>query len=753
MKKLIAAFAVAFGCISPAWAVMPATLTTLHAVHALSHAEAGKEPPVAFEATVTYRREQETTLFVEDAGVGIYVSANADMKLAPGDRVLVRGKASDSFRPIVVADSVTLLHHGPLPKPMPATFDELIHAQRDCVFVTIRARVLSIDLVRGDDHMVLLVDGGLVKAYIDGRDGSAPSGLLDAEVEVTGVASATFDGKMQQTGVGFSVPSGADIKIIKRASATPWALPTTRMDEIISNYRVKNLSQRVRVHGTITYYQPSSVIVLQSGSQSLWIMTLVENPLRVGDQADVSGFPEVQDGFLSLSEGEIQEIPVYDPIVPKQVTLTELASSKHIFDLVSIEAQVVMEVPENSQDEYVLASGGKVFSAIYRYPYVAGMEPLPMKRVLLGSTVRVSGISTPLDKSNTDQYRGDVPFNILMRTPDDIAVVARPSLLNVRNLILLVGLLLAVVVVVGARGWIMERKGRRQTAALALIEQRRSRILEDINGSRPLAEMIEEITELVSLRLLGAPCWCQIADGAQLGNYPQKLTSLRIVQNKIPARTGRALGTLFVAFDPLAKTSAKESEALSMAVALTALAIETRHLYSDLLHRSEFDLLTDVHNRFSLARYLDRQIDEARRNAGVFGLIYIDLDKFKRVNDLYGHQVGDLYLQEVALRMKRQLRNVDMLARLGGDEFAVLLPLVHNRAKVEEIAQRLERCFEEPFTIEGQALHGSASVGVALYPEDGATRDNLLNAADVAMYVTKNTKREIGVDIAEQRSF
>lgn len=299
MKKLIAAFAVAFGCISPSWAGTPATLTTLHAVHALSHAEAGKEPSVAFEATVTYRRKQEITLFAEDAGEGIYVSANADMKLAPGDRVLVRGKASDSFRPIVVADSVTLLRHGPLPKPMPATFDELIHAQRDCVLVTVRARILSIDLVRGDYHLVMLADGGLIKAYIDG--GGESTGLLDAEVEVTGVASATFDGKMQQTGVGLSVPSGADIKIIKRASATPWALPTTRMDEIISNYRVKNLSQRVRVHGTITYYQPSSAIVLQSGSQSLWIMTLVENPLRVGDLADVSGFPEVQDGFLNTA--------------------------------------------------------------------------------------------------------------------------------------------------------------------------------------------------------------------------------------------------------------------------------------------------------------------------------------------------------------------------------------------------------------------------------------------------------------------
>jgi diguanylate cyclase (GGDEF)-like protein len=93
--------------------------------------------------------------------------------------------------------------------------------------------------------------------------------------------------------------------------------------------------------------------------------------------------------------------------------------------------------------------------------------------------------------------------------------------------------------------------------------------------------------------------------------------------------------------------------------------------------------------------------------------------------------------------MKRQLRNVDMLARLGGDEFAVLLPVVRNRAKVEEIAQRLEHSFDEPFIIEGQTLHGAASIGIALYPEDGATKDDLLSAADAAMYSTKNSKRTI----------
>jgi diguanylate cyclase (GGDEF)-like protein len=277
---------------------------------------------------------------------------------------------------------------------------------------------------------------------------------------------------------------------------------------------------------------------------------------------------------------------------------------------------------------------------------------------------------------------------------------------------------------------------------MALIEQRRSGILEDINGSLPLAEIVEEITELASFKLHGAHCWCQITNGALLGNCPQKLTGLRIVQEEIPAHSGPALGTMFAAFDPVAKPLANESEALSMAVALTALAIETRHVYTDLLHRSEFDLLTEIHNRFSLDKCLDRQIEEARLNASIFGLIYIDLDKFKQINDVYGHQFGDMYLQEVALRMKHQLRNVDVLARLGGDEFAVLLPQVHNRAKVEEIAHRLERSFDEPFIIEGRALQGAASVGIALYPEDGNTRDGLLSAADAAMYAIKNSRRE-----------
>jgi diguanylate cyclase (GGDEF)-like protein len=765
MKRLIPAFAIVLGCASAAWAAAPATLTTLSAIHALTNVEAHQAIPVVFEATVTYFRGYARTLFVQDGDAAIFVLVSLDAKLTPGDRVLVRGTTRDSFHPIVISNSVTLLQHGALPKSVPASYNELIRAQHDGMLVTVHAVVRSADLRGSSDtrsiYLQMLTDGGYIDADVLSGDASVLKDLLDAEVEVTGAAAGNFDNKMQQTGVLLHVSSMADVKILKPAGSSPWSLPVTPMDTIVAGYRMRDLTARIRVHGTITYYQPGVAVVLQDGAKSLWIATQTRSPLTIGDLADATGFPDVHDGFLNLARGEIQDSRLQAPIVPLSATWQSLTLNGntyigHIYDLVSIEGQVMTEAREASRDEYVLSSDGHLFTAIYYHSDQTSLIPLPpMKQIPLGATVRVSGICI---LENSDPFNGPVPFNILLRSYDDIAVVSRPSWLNIRNLMLIVSLLLLVVIAVGAWGATLNRKVRTQTAALAArieaeaafvrrmaqLEQRRSLILEDINGSRPLAEILEEITELVSFRLEGVCCWCEVTDGARLGNYPPAQESLRVVSEQIPARAGSPLGVLFAGFEPGTHPAAAETEALSVGARLATLAIETRRLYSDLLHRSDFDLLTDVHNRFSLDKQLEALIEEARQKAGIFGLIYIDLDEFKQVNDLYGHQVGDLYLQEVALRVKRQLRNVDMLARLGGDEFAVLVPVVRNRAAAEEIAQRLERSFDEPFAIEGFVLHGSASVGVALYPQDAVTKDSLLSFADAAMYVAKNTKRQIG---------
>ncbi len=747
MRRLVSAFAIVVASAPVAWASAPAPLTTLQVIHSLTNAQASHQLPVAFEATVNYYRGYEQTLFVQDHDAAIYVSYPTDLKLIPGDRVLVRGKTQSSFNPIVNAESVTLLHHGDPPKPQPVTFDQMIRAETDCKLVSLRATIHAADWTLSQvapvhyERLQLLMDGGYLKATVDSSDAGAFEGMLDAEVELTGVASEEFDSKMHETGILMHVQSLSDLKVIKRANSNPWALPATPMDRVITVFHVSDSTQRVRVHGTITYYLPGSAVVLQDGSRSIWIDTQTYQPLQIGDAADATGFPDVHDGFVNLTHGEIHDSLTPAPIEPVPSTWESLTprgfdSPGHHDDLVSIEGRVVTEVREASQDELVLAIDGKQFSVIYRHPegHVSASKDIP-----LGSRVRVTGICV-LENSNPFIYQ--VPFDILLRSFDDITIIARPSFLTVRNLIIVVGLLLAVVFFVGARGWLLERRVHHQSSALARLESRRSRILEDINGSRPLAEIIEEIIELASFRLDGATCWCQIVDGALLGACPSDLSRLRVVRTEIPARFGASLGTLFAAFELQAKPLTAESEALAMACGLSSLAIETRRLYSDLLHRSEFDLLTDVHNRFSLDKHLGTLIEEARMAASIFGLIYIDLDEFKQINDVYGHQVGDIYLQEVSVRLKGQLRGRDTLARLGGDEFAALITVVRNRADAQDIVQRLEHCFDEPFSIEGCVLHGSASFGIALYPEDGASKNSLLNAADAAMYEAKNAKRK-----------
>ena len=131
----------------------------------------------------------------------IYVWANANIKLSPGDRVLVRGKAKDSFRPIVVAEGVTLLHHGDLPAPVSATFDEMMRNQVDCMRVKIRGTVQSADIVMNGGRATriqLLADGGAINTFVDNTDPDLVNGLLDAVVEVLGVVSARFDGRCKK---------------------------------------------------------------------------------------------------------------------------------------------------------------------------------------------------------------------------------------------------------------------------------------------------------------------------------------------------------------------------------------------------------------------------------------------------------------------------------------------------------------------------------------------------------------------------
>jgi diguanylate cyclase (GGDEF)-like protein len=740
--RKIVAVAILLGSAAGVLCAQAKPLTSLAAIHALSNAQAAGHIPVAFEATVTYYRDVDSDLFVQDGGDAVYVSYKPGAGFSAGDHVLIQGMTHESFRPIINAQSVTLLRHGIAPAPVHADFPQLNSAQLDCQRVKLRAVVRSADIFGTPPEIYLqtVMDGGYVDVAINSTDTTALKPLLDAEVEITGVATAKFDERMELAGSRIDVQKMDDVKVVHPAAIAIHSIPFTPMEEVFAGYRVTNYSSRVRVQGTLTYFQPGATLVLQDGVKSLWVRTLTNQHVTIGDLVEVTGFPELQNEYPTLGMAEVRDTGIRAPIVPLLVSWQQLVFGGNAFRLVTTEGRLVRQMREPALDEYVMESAGHVFSAVYRHPELeSSVTSPPIARLLPGAKIRVTGIGmfyTP------DPFHGPVASTILLRSDADIVILASPSLINNNNLILLSGVLIVLVLGAVARGWVLERRVRREMAVAASIERGRSLILEDINRTRPLNEIIGGIITLLSYRLKGTPCWCRLADGEVLGNPPAEVENSRLamVQQEIPSHTGAALGTLFAATNSR-NIRSQAPEALFSAAQLAALAIETRGLYSDLVRRSEFDLLTGIHNRFSLEKQLDRLIGGERREDARFGLIYIDLDDFKGVNDQYGHRIGDLYLQEAARRMSGQLRPEDMLARLGGDEFAALLRRVRTRADVAEIAERLEHCFDMPFVLDEATIRGTASVGTALYPEDGADRDSLLSSADASMYVGKNIRR------------
>ena len=159
-------------------------------------------------------------------------------------------------------------------------------------------------------------------------------------------------------------------------------------------------------------------------------------------------------------------------------------------------------------------------------------------------------------------------------------------------------------------------------------------------------------------------------------------------------------------------------------------------------HASQHDALTGLPNRRVFARRLEKALRRARESGGRIAMLVIDLNDFKRINDTLGHAAGDALLYFVAQRLQQGVRAGDTLARLGGDEFAAILPEVADRDAAQVRAERLARAFDASTEFQGQRLSIGASIGLALYPDDGQDETRLYAAADRAMYASKLAERQ-----------
>ena len=176
-------------------------------------------------------------------------------------------------------------------------------------------------------------------------------------------------------------------------------------------------------------------------------------------------------------------------------------------------------------------------------------------------------------------------------------------------------------------------------------------------------------------------------------------------------------------------------------VAIFSDVTQHKRTMEQLARLSNYDVLTNVPNRQLFTKRLQHLLHMARRHNQQLAILFLDLDRFKYINDELGHYSGDLLLKKVASRLKKRLRTKDTLARIGGDEFVVILPKLKDAQEAIHTAEQMIEALQAPFTLNGKDVYISASIGISMYPNDGDDEETLLRRADRAMQKAKESGR------------
>jgi diguanylate cyclase (GGDEF)-like protein len=203
-------------------------------------------------------------------------------------------------------------------------------------------------------------------------------------------------------------------------------------------------------------------------------------------------------------------------------------------------------------------------------------------------------------------------------------------------------------------------------------------------------------------------------------------------------------------FQPARKKTGEDSYFYGFFVQWASFNKKRSRKESAIEYQAYHDALTGLPNRCLLNDRLKMEIIRSSRDGNKFGVMFLDLDNFKDINDTLGHIIGDMMLQEAAKRLLRCIRDGDTVSRIGGDEFTILLPQISNPKEIARVAERILGVFEEPFHIKHHELYSSISIGICIYPTDGKSSIDLMKNSDLAMYHAKEQGKNNYVYFSEE---
>jgi len=775
------------------------TITTARQVHTLPQAVAQRGYPVHLRAIVTFFDPFNHLLFVQDRTDGVYVGPDdaQPVKLRAGDEVELTGATTADFAPDVMKAHIRILGHAGLPAARPANLGNAAWGREDSRWIELGGIIQHVVQEKGDALVTLAWGRSLFKAHVL-APASSLVGLIDAEVKVRGVCGALFNGRRQMLGIQMFVPGAECIRVL-RAPADPSSLSPTAIAQLMQFSGARDLGHRVRLRATVTYSSLTGPTWVRDSTGGIMVRDHDAQALAAGDLVEVTGFPEIE-GFSPVLRGaHIKRLRSGAPPASRLITARDALKGEFDSQLVRIEGKLIDSLQQPAEQVLAVSSGDAVFTAhLSGGSRVDALEPgtqLLLTGICAVDTQQSQDLIAP--RSFRLLLRSASDVEILSRPPWLTAGRVAPVLAGAA---LLIAAALAWVGLLRRRVRAQTSALRAQTIQLQAahektrdalskareaeaLDEDSNRILEGIARDAPVESIVDRIAESVASHCQGAACailldqpagsrvcvvpampgaWVQALEGIRVRSVSFRGEFQRVRDfsadpawaafiDSQPARfrkccaapivvDGTTVGAITAFFRDEKALSDPAASSLGLWCNMATLALERRRLHDELSHRAQHDDLTGLPNRALLYERLQREIERARRGGTLLGVLYIDLDGFKEINDTYGHNTGDAVLQETAKRMSRSVRRGDTVARIGGDEFVVLLPSLNRREDALQTAHKLKAALGDSIISQGLRVSVSACFGIGVWPLDGDQADAVLRFADAQMYVQKRRR-------------
>ncbi|MSU57360.1 MAG: hypothetical protein EXS35_04120 [Pedosphaera sp.] len=486
-------------------------LRTAAAVRGLTVEQAQQRTPVRLRGIVTFFDESLFSRFVQDETAGIYLRDSTNMPpLTPGQLVEVEGTASPGeYAPIVVPKRVRVVGEAPLPTPKPVTYEQLASGTEDSQFVEIAGIVRSVQPLEGSQYHLIEIatGGGRLSVYARQLPVKRTEELLDSTVRVRGVCATQFNHQRQLFAIRLMVPRAEDLVIEQPALKDPFAIAARPIGSLLQFAPQESFGHRVKLAGTVIYYQPGKALFLQDGEQGVEVQTKLNEPLQVGDRVEALGFVSQAEYTPVLQDAIFRKLAAGPPIEPSRLTPDEALQGKHDCRLIQVAARLLDRALHGSEKYLILQDGDFTFQA-----YLKQAEGQDAFATLENSSrVSVTGVCQiePGEWSAGENWRAK-SFRVQLRSPNDVVVLQAPPWWTLKKVLWIAGAL--GFVALAAFSWVvvLRRQVAERTRELEIqiqerqraerrreIEQERARVAHDLHDD--LGAGLTEVNMLSSL--------------------------------------------------------------------------------------------------------------------------------------------------------------------------------------------------------------------------------------------------------------